>query len=278
MTKSFMGIDFGGSTLKAVCVDQHGMILRSHVMPAGGGISRVGLANAAREAIKRVSGGNTFHHIGLAFGGAIQPDGTMLVNSTNLPNLANLPLVTFFEAELQRKVRVENDARAAMRGEAWSGAAREFRNAMTLTFGTGIGSGIMVDHKILPGAHGKAGEIGVWKMAGDEVTFEDSCAPGRVERATGRRFSDMYRDGDVQPMLAMTGRAIANAHLMLDLEVVVLLGGITELGEPLRFAIEQSFKASCLEDYHSGLAIRIGEHGALAGAVGAASLWRGDAS
>ncbi len=91
----------------------------------------------------------------------------------------------------------------------------------------------------------------------------------------GYRFSQMFSSGKAEKMIGMTGRAIANAHLLLDFEAVVLLGGITELVEPLRLAIEKSFKESCIEDYHSGLAITIGEHGALAGAVGAASLWQG---
>lgn len=276
MTKTFVGIDFGGSTLKAVCVNESGHILRKHIASAGGKIPHEALADATRHAIKQVAGGGHITHIGLAIGGAIQPDGTMLVDSTNLPNIANKPLVPFFETELACKVRIENDARAAMRGEAWSGAARDVRNAMTLTFGTGIGSGLMLDRMIVPGAHGKAGEIGVWKLSSDAVTFEDACAPGRVERATGHKFSQMFANGEAENMLGTTGRAIANAHLLLDLEAVILLGGITELGEPLRHAVERSFKASCLEDYHSGLAIKLGEHGALAGAVGAASLWRED--
>jgi predicted NBD/HSP70 family sugar kinase len=275
VTSFFVGIDFGGSTLKAVRADQSGRIVQSHIAPAGGAIPAGDLMDAARHAILEVSRGDPVSGVGLAFGGAIQPNGTMSAASTNLPNIADKPLVPYFEAELGCEVRIENDARAAMRGEAWSGAARRIRDAMTLTFGTGIGSGVMLDRRIVAGAHGKAGEIGVWKLGGDETAYEDACAPGRVERATGRRVSAMFAGDGAREMLAMTGRAIANAHLLLDLQAVVLLGGITDLGEPFRAAIENAFMESCMEDYRSGLAIRLGEHGALAGAVGAASLWHG---
>ncbi len=276
MSKRFVGIDFGGSSLKAVCVDHTGKIMSRHTVAAGGAVPRAALVDAAKQAIRIVSDDNAMAEIGLAFGGAIQPDGTMLPDSTNLLNIADLPLVAFFEAELGCKVRVENDARAAMRGEAWSGAAKNMRKAMTLTFGTGIGAGVMLDRRIVTGAHGKAGEIGVWKLAGSGETYEDLCAPGRIERTTGRRFGEMMANGEADRMIALTGRAIANAHLLLDLEAVVLLGGITELGEQLRAAIEVSFREECLEDFQSGLAIKIGEHGAFAGAVGAASLWHGE--
>jgi glucokinase len=240
-------------------------------------IARDVLVQSARSALMQVAAGGVVTHVGLAFGGAIQPDGTMLPTSSNLPNMAHVPLVTFFEDALQAQVRIENDARAAMRGEAWSGAACGLSNAMTITFGTGIGSGIMLGGQILSGSHGTAGEIGVWVVADDGVSFEDACAPGRVERSTGQRFDDMFARGAARNMLTKTGRVIANAHLLLDLEAAVLLGGITELGEPLRRAVEESFNVACPEDYRSGFSIRLGSHSALAGAVGAASLWKGDA-
>jgi glucokinase len=274
MSGLFYGIDFGGSSLKAVCADGQGVVLRSRIVAVGGTAARDVLLEAARDALQHVSAQGAVAHVGLAFGGAIQPDGTMLPTSSNLPNLAHVPLVSFFEKELAASVRIENDARAAMRGEAWSGAARGLSNAMTITFGTGIGSGIMLGGKILNGSHGTAGEIGVWVLADDGVRFEDACAPGRVERSTGQRFDEMFARGKAHNMLERMGRAIANAHLLLDLEAVVLLGGITEIGETWRKAIENAFNASCPADYHHGFSIRLGAHGALAGAVGAASLWR----
>jgi predicted NBD/HSP70 family sugar kinase len=277
MSTLYYGIDLGGSSLKAVCVDETGKVLRSGIVAAGGYMARDDLTAATRRAVKLVALDAPFARIGLAFGGAIQPNGSMLPTSTNLPNIANVPLISFFEEELGALVRIENDARAAMRGEAWSGAARGLRNAMTITFGTGIGSGIMLNGMIMSGSHGTAGEIGEWVLGDDAITFENACAPGRVERATGQRFDAAFVQGQAANMLSKTGRAIANAHLLLDLEAVVLLGGITELGEPLREAIEAAFGVACPADYRADVAIKLGEHGALAGAVGAASLWRGSA-
>lgn len=281
MNSTYIGVDLGGSTLKAVCTDADGAVLRRSIAPAGGRIARQQLFDAVKTSIAVVSGSGKADRIGLCFGGAIQPNGTMFPKSTNLPNIANLPLVHAFESQLGCKIRIDNDARAAMRGEAWSGAAREARNAITITFGTGIGSGIMIDRKIVPGAHGRAGEVGVWKLndppeAGEWLSFEDTSAPGRVEAKTGKRFAAMFASGAAQDMIRWTGRAIANVHLLLDLDVAVLLGGIMEQGEPLREAIETAFRQACQDDYHSGFEIKLGSLGALAGAVGAASLWRFD--
>ncbi len=278
MSREFIGLDLGGSTLKAVAADLQGNVLRQHVVEAGGRIPRGDLLAAMKVAVGSVSRSGGGAPVGLALAGALQPDGTMLPSSTNLPNIAGQPLVSLFESELRCPVRVDNDARAAMRGEAWSGAARHVRNALAISFGTGIGSGIMLDRKIWTGSHGRAGEIGVWKMEIEELgdpwlTFEERAAPSRLHAKYGESFASLFRAGKATELISLTGQALANAHLLLDLEMTVLLGGISELGEPLRKAIESAWRNACQADYQPGFCIRIGEHGSLAGAVGAASLW-----
>ena len=74
----------------------------------------------------------------------------------------------------------------------------------------------------------------------------------------------------------LIGRSIANAHLLLDIEVVVLVGGVTALGEPFRVAVETAFDAACPAEFRHGLAIRLGALGTFCGAIGAAALWRED--
>jgi glucokinase len=273
----FVGVDLGGSSLKAVATDGEGKILQHHEVTAGGKIPLEDLVRAVKAAIAHVAPRQP-SAVGIVFGGAIQPDGTMLPTSTNLPNLSSLPLVQFFEQELQASIRIDNDARAAMRGEAWSGAARGTQSAIALTLGTGIGSGIMLQRKIWSGSHGRAGEIGVWKMNDptqqDWPTLEETSSPARVRAASGKSFAELFASGEASTMISRVGRAIASAHLLLDLDMAVLLGGVAAIGEPLRHAVEEAFQRACQEDYHPGFSIRLGEHGAMAGAVGAASLWK----
>ena len=245
----YFGLDIGGTTLKAVTVDDAGTVIARETLPAGGRISRESLFAIARDAVATVGRGEPPDHVGLAFGGLIQPDGTMRIDSTNLPNLADLPLVEAFGEALGAPCRVEHDGRSAMRGEAWTGAARNVRNAMTLTLGTGIGAGLLLDGRILAGAHGGAGEIGVWRLvappgSGSWPTFEDVAAPASLARRAGRDFGEMFAawqagddNGSLDDVFRLTGQAIANAHLLLDLDMVVLVGGVTAIGEPFRAAI-----------------------------------------
>lgn len=283
------GLDIGGTNLKAIKIAPTGEIVDSATVPAGGSIPRDELLKRAAETLRRVAGEDRPQHVGIAFGGLIQPDGTMRQGSTNLPNLADLPLVEAFSDCLTASCRIDHDARAAMRGEAWLGAARGAQNAMTMTFGTGIGAGLLLSGLIHAGAHGGAGEIGVWRLipppdAGGWRSVEDIAAPAQFAARRGTGFSEAFhawinRDGDdgLDEAFELVGRAIANAHLLLDLEVVVLIGAVTALGEPFRRAIESSFLTACPAAFHRDLAVRLGTLGPLAGAVGAAALHRDEA-
>ncbi len=281
------GLDIGGTTLKAVAITPDGDVVASETVAAGGRIPREDLFATTVAALRGVAGDIRPEHVGIAFGGLIQPDGVMRIDSTNLPNLADLPLADAFAEVLGAACRVEHDGRAAMRGEAWVGAARGIRNAMTLTLGTGIGAGLLLDGRIHAGAHAGAGEIGVWHLvaptgAGPWPTVEDIAAPASVARRLKQDFGALFAawqadDGKAKGLdqvFEQIGRSIANAHLLLDLEVVVLIGGVTALGEPLRAAIERTWLAACPPDFRRDLSVRLGTLGPYAGAIGAASLWR----
>jgi len=284
---TLVGLDIGGTNLKAVCVAPDGTTLASAAVPAGGAIAREALLSIVAQTTRELAGGPP-GHVGIAVGGAVQPDGTMRLGSTNLPNLAGIDLAAAFGALLGAPVRLEHDGRAAMRGEAWTGAARGARNAMTLTFGTGIGAGLLLDGQIRTGAHRGAGEIGVWRLlpppgSGTWPSVEDIAAPGGVELGRrGQDYAALLSQGGADVSRAeafdLIGRSIANAHLLLDLEVVVLVGGVTALGEPFRTAVEAAFAAACPEEFRHGLSIRLGALGTFCGAIGAAALWRDDAA
>lgn len=280
---SLVGLDIGGSNLKAVCLSPDGAVLASTTVPAGGAIPREALLARVADTVRGIAGGAP-ERVGIAVGGALQPDGTMRIGSTNLPNLADIPLVETFSALLDAPCRFEHDGRAAMRGEGWVGAARGAANAMTLTFGTGIGAGLLLGGRIHPGAHLGAGEIGVWRLVPPPETgawrsVEDVAAPGGVDfRRRALDYAALLdapdSDADRAELFDLIGRTIANAHTLLDLEVVVLVGGVTALGEPFRSAVAAAFDAACPAGFAHGLAIRLGALGPYCGAIGAAALWR----
>ena len=283
-----IGLDIGGTNLKAVAVDRDGAVLASTVVAAGGAIPREALLAIVSETVAALAGGERVR-VGIAVGGTVPADGIMRLGTTNLPNLTGIPLAETFSGLLGVPCRADHDGRAAMRGEAWVGAARGVGNALTLTFGTAIGSGLLLDGRIHAGAHRGAGEIGVWRLgpapaAGPWPTFEEEAAPGgSVFRARGLDYGAMLasppeaRSPAAAEVLALVGRAIANAHLLLDLDMVVLVGGVTAIGEPFRAAVAGAYEAACAEEFRHGLVIRLGALGTFCGAIGAAALWREEA-
>jgi glucokinase len=280
---NLVGLDIGGTNLKAVHLAADGSVLARATVAAGGAIPRDDLLQRVSATVREIAGGRA-SRVGIAVGGAVHPDGLMRLGSTNLPNLAEIPLAETFTALLGAPCRIEHDGRAAMRGEAWVGAARGAVNAMTLTFGTGIGAGLLLGGRIHPGAHLGAGEIGVWRLAprpatGDWPNVEDVAAPGGVEfRRRRLDYAELLRapasDSIRVELFDLIGRSIANAHTLLDLEVVVLVGGVTALGEPFRTAVAEAFTAACPAGFEHGLLVRLGELGPFCGAIGAAALWR----
>jgi glucokinase len=286
---AIIGMDVGGTTLKAVKIVDRRRVVAKLEVAAGGGISRDELLQRIKGCISDLSRNEVPQAVGICFGGLLQSDGSMRLGSTNLANLDQVPLKIFFTQHLGLPCRVENDAIAAMRGEAALGAAREYGNAMTMTFGSGIGSGLLLNGQIHLGSHFRAGEIGVWRLVprqadGNWPTLEDLAAPSRFFRLHGRDFADLLKlaqqSDEAQRLTSFVfeaiGRAIANAHLLLDLQLVVLAGGITALGERFRKPIEAAYEAACPIEYRQDLKIVIGELGTFAGAVGAATLWSED--
>lgn len=278
-----IGLDIGGTNLKAARVSPAGDVAETVTVPAGGQISRSALLDTAAETVRSLDGSDAVTRVGIAVGGLVYPDGAIRDEMANLPNLAHVPLADTFSDLLGRPCRVENDANAAMRGEAWLGAARGLHNAMTMTFGTAIGSGLLIDGRIHAGANNGAGEIGLWRMgpppaAGNWLTLEELAAPAAIERRHGHGFAVLFEDRAeaLVDEFEMIGRAIANADLLLDLEAVVLVGAVTALGEPFRAAVENAAMNAVPSAWQSELSIRLGELGAYSGAIGAAALWLED--
>ncbi len=282
-----IGLDLGGTSIKAVRVDEADGTVTRTTAPVGGNVARDVLLGAIADTVSELAGGHPVDRLGFAVGGLVRPDGTMHLGSTNLPNLAGVPLESAFSQRFGVPCRVDHDARSAMRGEAWLGAAANARNAMTVTFGTGIGAGLLLDGRIYAGTLRAAGEIGVFSLmpsadGAAPPTMEEVASPVELERRTGRPYAELFQayvsgapeGAAMSEALKVLGLALGNAHLLLDLEVIALIGGVTAIGEPFRNAVESAFRSACPVGYHGALEFRLGALGAHAGAVGAAALWR----
>ena len=165
MAEYYIGIDLGGTNIKAGVVDRDG---RSHSRVSlttegrsgyEGVVQRIAEAarRAAREAQIELS---AVRGVCLASPGVITIATGVVHVSPNLPGWSEVPLAGDVGQVLGRRVILENDANAAAWGEFWVGAGRDVDSMVILTLGTGVGGGIVLNGRLWHGAQDSAGEIG----------------------------------------------------------------------------------------------------------------------
>lgn len=173
MSQWAIGIDLGGTAVKAAIVSRKKGILKNRTVPTDtasgpeGIVSQLAvmIASLYTEASAELSL-QDFSGIGFGAPGAVDIEAGTLSYPPNLPGWTTFPLRSELERALLDKlpksvpVVIENDANAAAYGEAVYGAGRNFRDFLMVTLGTGVGGGIVLNRKLYRGPNGTAGEIG----------------------------------------------------------------------------------------------------------------------
>ncbi len=249
--------------------------------------------------------------IGIGAPGPLDVKRGMINFAPNLPGWRDVPLRKILEDEFNMKVVLENDANAAAWGERCFGAGQGVNNLVCFTLGTGIGGGIIIDGKIYHGNNYGAAELGHMTVnkdgprcnCGNYGCLEAySSATGIKNRIKNRiregiksdflnfdedklfeslRLKSIFeaaRKGDrltsivVEEAISYLGIAIANITNILNPEMVVLVGGITNEGEKLLIPLKGEVKKRAFYSNYKSLKIVIGELGGNAGVLGAAAL------
>jgi glucokinase len=282
-----LGIDVGGTNIKAVTMDGSGKELAREALPTPS-TDRDRLIEVVREVVRRLDGAHA-RWIGLCSPGLAARDGRSIVwMQGRMEAVQGLDWTR--ELPSPQPVWVLNDAHAATVGEAWLGAARRHRHVVLLTLGTGIGGGVLVDGRLLQGAIGRAGHIG--HMSLDPFGPPDICrAPGSledavsdhtIERRSGGRFASTealvhaVESGDTHAA-SVWARAVrslaaglASLINVLDPEIVVLGGGIALAGATLFDPLRREMNDVEWRPLRDAVPIVPAELGDHAGAIGAA--------
>jgi glucokinase len=163
MAEYSIGVDLGGTNLRAAAISRRGEIIEK--------ISGRTELSEGRDAViadmvesiltlKKLLGDGTLAGVGIGVPGFILMEKGVILNSNNLPEFSGFPVRDEIERRLGSPIFLENDANAAALGEKWAGGGRDVNDLVMLTLGTGIGGGIISDGKVLHGHQGMAGEIG----------------------------------------------------------------------------------------------------------------------
>ena len=208
----YIGVDIGGTNLKAGLVDERGAVLATQKMKIAAisdqeelaqtlVLLTEGLAAEAGVPVGEVAS------IGVGVPGVVEIRSGFIVYTCNLP-LRNVPLRRLFRRRLPIPLYVENDANCAALAEYFAGAGRGSKRFVTITLGTGIGGGIIHNGKIFHGSNGMAGEVGHMSI----VYGGEPCPCGR--RGCWERYAS------ASALKRLTAEAIA-AHPQSVLAQVV---------------------------------------------------------
>jgi glucokinase len=158
-----IGVDLGGTNLRAAAIDGNGKILRKIEGATQLSAGRDAVVSDIVASIVKLRVAQGMEHlvgIGIGIPGYIIIEKGIVSDSPNLPGFQNFAIRDEIERLLQSPVLLENDANAAALGEKWMGAGRDVQDLVLLTLGTGIGGGIICNGKVLHGFVGMAGELG----------------------------------------------------------------------------------------------------------------------
>ena len=252
MAETYLGIDIGGTTCAVCAADRQGQLLASASFTTGKGElgweKTVGLLLEEADRQARAGGHSGPKAIGISCGSPMDREAGLIQEPANLPGWCDVPIVNLFsEAFPRAAIHLENDANAGALAEYHFGAGKNepARNLLFLTFGTGLGAGLILNGELYRGASNYAGEIGHIRLSpdgplgcGKAGSFEGFCSGGGIEQlAVDRRAAwaeeTCLRDG------ALTARDVglgARSGDPLCLEILDISGD--HLGQGLAMVID----------------------------------------
>ncbi len=217
-----------------------------------------------REEIFRFEDFKNYSTISIGVPGLVKDDG-VVVESPNLPLWKNLDVQKIISEAFGVKVFVENDANLFALGEGYAGSAKDFKSYLGITLGTGIGGGIVIDGRLIKGQKGMAGEIGHMVIhpngplcgCGNKGCLE-AYSSGRaiknqMHQLTGLELEpedifNLAKKGDKKALKVFEkagyhlGIGIANLVNILDINCVILGGGISSAFELMINEIKKGFR------------------------------------
>lgn len=296
-----IGIDIGGTSIKFALMDDAGTIEKKWSIPTN-------IAEKGKDIPKEIcasirmtledAGLATVKGIGIGVPGPISPDGKTVVQAVNL-DWKDLPLKEIIETDLGIGVCLLNDANAAALGEMWKGAAQGNANLLFVTLGTGVGGGIVLNGEVLNGCHSSGGEIGHIPIRSDEQrlcgcggrncletfasanglalsmrkklvevneTWREITPPMVFEKADQK---NVHAQAVLAEFVDILGQALAGIMNTIDVEEIVIGGGLSEAGEQLLLPLTEKLEEYVFPQIKAHFSVKKAQLGNAAGIYGA---------
>ncbi|AOT72166.1 ROK family protein [Geosporobacter ferrireducens] len=271
-----IGVDLGGTNIKVGIVNQEGQILYQNSRTTNPSrpypLIIQDIIEQIEGCVSQLNGTvEDIKSIGIGIPGIAELQTGNVIYCTNL-SWYDVPMGEMIRTHFNKPVYIENDATVAALAESVSGSTKGLANSVFLTLGTGVGGGIIINHKAYSGSHGAGSEIG--HMIVGENFYECNCgrngcletftsatamiryaqkriregvvdteilniAEGNIENITAKVIFDSAQKGDqlatevVERMIKYLSIGIANIHNMLDPDRITIGGGVSKAGDAL---------------------------------------------
>lgn len=314
MGKNRIGIDVGGTNVKIALVDEKGKIKYSNSVPTRAEMGYEYTVNNIKQAIydllketklepKNIEG------IGFGFPGQVDYKLGIVRLAPNIPGWVDVPIAKLIEDEFHIPTRVDNDVRCAALGELNFGAGKGCENLICITVGTGIGSGLIVNGKLVRGASNAAGEIGHIKLqmndgpicgCGDTGCLEAfasgpsivAMAEDYIRGGKSTKFREMANSNPITPYIVCEaakagdpvakriftimgeyiGIGMASVVNLLNPEKIIVGGGVADAGEILMTPLKETLKKRAMKIAGEAVEVVPAQLGNTAGVIGASLL------
>lgn len=276
-----IGIDIGGTNTQVATVDMNGNILTEKTIKTCGTKTFDDFTRVLIQEIKNIQKHTTLVGVGIGAPAANHFTGTIEA-PVNINWEGSLPIKHCLEKELSCPIVIDNDANAAAVGEYIYGAGKNIQHQITITLGTGVGSGIIINGELVYGASGFAGELGHISIRsagrrcgcgkvgcfetylsahGIKQTLEELLEDSNVTSVfsgsdlTTIEVKDIFlaaQKGDTTAIDTFTktgeilGETLANFAAFTAPELFVLFGGITQAGDLLLLPAQKAFNTHLL--------------------------------
>ena len=305
----YVGIDVGGTNLKAGVVDENGHIISKVDCPTKveRGHEAV-VADMAKLALKAIEKSGVsmdeVKSVGIGIPGILDPRTGIVPFCTNL-GWHNVPLIELMQKDVHKPIYVDNDATVATLAENVAGVSAGAKSSVFLTLGTGVGGGVVIDGKVYSGAHGVGSELGhmIVVVDGEECTCGNRGCWERYASATAlirmgteaakahpesvlneaksisaKTVVDAAKAGDKAAMEVFDrytyylAVGIVNIINFIDPEIIAIGGGVSAAGEFLIKPVREKLAKLVFYKTMPYARVELATLGNDAGIIGAAML------
>jgi glucokinase len=284
-----IGVDLGGSAIKLGRFSEAGVLLAELHVPTPQPAVPGAVTTAIVEAVQQLDPEHLADRVGVGHPGPSDRACRVARIAINLPGWVDVPLADWLEPLLERRVTLANDANCALIGESWMGAAREARDVVLLTLGTGVGGAVLLDGQLFTGHGGAAAEPGLIGIdpdgppcnSGNRGSLESFCSRRGFDRLSSLEPAELCRradGGDAEALAVwqaygrLLGLGVSSLLYVFTPERVLIGGGLSAASAHFLPAVWAEVEQRVQPASREGLSIQRCSLGNGAGRLGAARL------